>query len=407
MNYTYGYQSFYNSGYNPYVRDPANYYQNSNGYNQNNYNYNQNSNATNNMYSTQNNYNNNFNKTIPKINLNEALSRSKYPKINQDYIRDFMIDTFGNKQGLKVYLYEKIFLIEYEINIIINKNIGKSYKVNLLLYIPELFPDYEPELYLKNTGGNFSINMIYDKAINKTNLKINSDQFCKYDQVTQNIGEVIEVLKAQFQSNFPVYQDKNKNTNYSGKCCVNNSALTEVEIPKKEKYNEQDILKLMRKKTKELLTQKYNQTIKKSNIINDYNELNQMNYMLKANLNINNKNGNNNNEPISKEITTLKEIKQQLKNVENNLQREIQGLKEKQNKSSIFDDCENVVRFKDQEMVKLAAMQKAIEDYLSYLKKGFEKNKVSMEECIRQTRELSRNLFHIYFLMKKRKEENE
>ena len=238
-------------------------------------------------------------------------------------------------------------------------------------------------------------------------MKINSDQFCKYDQVTQNIGEVIEVLKAQFQSSFPVYQDKNKNTNYSGKCCVNNSALTEVEIPKKEKYNEQDILKLMRKKTKELLTQKYNQTIKKSNIINDYNELNQMNYMLKANLNINNKNGNNNNEPISKEITTLKEIKQQLKNVENNLQREIQGLKEKQNKSSIFDDCENVVRFKDQEMVKLAAMQKAIEDYLSYLKKGFEKNKVSMEECIRQTRELSRNLFHIYFLMKKRKEEKE
>ena len=51
-------------------------------------------------------------------------------------------------------------------------------------------------------------------------------------------------------------------------------------------------------------------------------------------------------------------------------------------------------------------MKKAIEDYLSFLRKGFEKKKVSMQECIKQTRELSSKLFHINFLMNKRKEEN-
>ena len=402
----YGHQNFYNSGYNPY------YHQNPNSYNQNNYNYYQNSNAPNNMYSTQNNYNNfnksnnnNINPTIPKIELNEALSRSKYPKYNQDFIRDFMIDTFSNKEGLKIYLCDKIFVTEYEFEICINTN-GKNYKISLLLYIPESFPDSELELYLKNTGGCFSVNNVYEKIINEKDLKIDSNVYCKYNKFTNNIDEIIETMKVAFIADFPLYKDKSKKAYYTGKCCLNNYGLTEVEIPKK--YNEADVLKLMRIKTKELLKQKYDQTIKKSNIINDYNELTHMNNLLKANLNINNKNGDNynNDDSISKEFITLKEIKQQLKNVENNLQREIRELKEKQN-INVFDDCENVVRFKDEEMIKLAKMQKAIEDYLSYLKKGFEKNKVSMEECIKQTRELSRNLFHIYFLMKKRKEEKE
>ena len=422
-SYPYNYQTFYNTNFNPYVSNQNYYMPNQNNYNQNNCysnNPNQNGYGPNNYTSSnQNNfnsyYNNNNNnnsnrlnnpnngsskKTIPKINLKEAILRSKYPRRNHDFIENFMIKTFGGKPDLTSYLSDKIFVIDYTINVLLN---SKKFKVNILLYLPELFPDYEPELYLKNTGGNFGINIQnYEKSINKNNLKLDLDSFCSYDQINQNIGEVIEAIKSAFNQHFPIYASKNVQNNYVGRCCLNSTDLMEVDIPKK--FTEEDVLILMRKKTKEMITDQYEKTIKNLNIVNDYNELNQMNNSLKANINI--KDNNSNNNPITKELAILNEIKEQLKNVENNLQKEIWELKEKQNNANILEECENVVKFKDDEIVKLAEMQKAIEDYLSFVKKGFEKKKIPLEDSVKEIRELSRKLYHIDFLMKKRKEEN-
>ena len=424
-NYPYNYKSVYNSGYNnnnSYTNNQYSSIPNQNGYNRNNYNqnnqYNNNNNYTpnNNMSSSQkniyNNYNNNNNlnnsnnynknqKPQNIIQLDEAISRSKYPKFNHDFIKNYIIDTFSENPEVKIYLYDQIFVVEYEMKLVLSTT-SKSYKLNLLLYIPELFPDYEPELYVKNKGGSFSLNSCYENSINQNTLRINMDSFRKYDKIKKNIEEVIEAIRTAFNENFPVYGEKTKKNNYVGKCCINYSDSVEVEIPKQEKYTEEDILNIMRMKTKELIIQKYNNSINNLNIINDYNELNQMNNLLKTSLNTYNQNENN--YQINQEMSTLNEINQKLKNVENNLKNEVALLKEKQ--ANFLGNCENDVKFTDDEIAKLTVMKKAIEDYLSFLRKGFEKKKVSMQECIKQTRELSSKLFNINFLMNKRKEEN-
>ena len=102
-------------------------------------------------------------------------------------------------------------------------------------------------------------------------------------------------------------------------------------------------------------------------------------------------------------LNFLKNLKQRLIDIENGLKQEIEEYGSKPR--TALEKCDEVIKIKDDEDMRLLMMKKAIEDYLVCLKKGFEKKLVSFQDMVNQTRELSRQMFSIDYLRTQRKKE--
>jgi hypothetical protein len=59
------------------------------------------------------------------------------------------------------------------------------------------------------------------------------------------------------------------------------------------------------------------------------------------------------------------------------------------------------IRINNEKKMQYIMMKKAIEDYLAFLRKGFEKKIISLEEMIGLTRMLSREIYNIIYSMNK------
>ena len=122
---------FKNYGYPQYNGNPNFKYINNN-YKPPNFN-----NSTELIYNYKNNISN------ESLKIEEALSKSSYPKYNKDFIKNFLINNYYNHKNAKIYLTlndkEKIFVIEYNLPISFNYRI---YNVFILVYLPLLYPDY-------------------------------------------------------------------------------------------------------------------------------------------------------------------------------------------------------------------------------------------------------------------------
>ena len=62
-----------------------------------------------------------------------------------------------------------------------------------------------------------------------------------------------------------------------------------------------------------------------------------------------------------------------------------------------------MIKIKDDEDMKFLVMKKTIEDYLIYLKRGYERKLISFDVMVNQTRALSREIFTIDYLRTQRK----
>ena len=345
-------------------------------------------------------YNNNKKITnLQPLDLNEALSKSSYPKHLQDFLKNFIIDEyFGNKDA-KVYFQslsdEKLFVVEYQLPINFNK---KIYKVNIFMYIPKLFPNYPPEFYIEkkcNTGLNDS----YENEIDKSTFKINIDKICRYNPEKNNVGEIINILKSRFNKTFPIYKDSKNTSIYEiyDKNNLDKSKVNEIKITS-DKFNDEQLLKFMRKQTKDILWAKYDDYKQKYKI--------EQNYHFLKNFSESSKKDSQSSsfiegDPLIQQLESLKRIKQNLNQIENGLNIEIQNMESKER--GPFEICEDFVKIKDEKDLEYVIMKKTIEDYLVYLKKGYEKKLVSFDDMVNQTRSLSREIFSIDYLRKQRK----
>ena len=345
-------------------------------------------------------YNNNKKITnLQPLDLNEALSKSSYPKHLQDFLKNFIIDEyFGNKDA-KVYFQslsdEKLFVVEYQLPINFNK---KTYNVNIFMYIPKLFPNYPPEFYIEkkyNTGLNNS----YENEIDKSTFKINIDKICRYNPEKNNVGEIINILKSRFNKTFPIYKDSKNTSIYEiyDKNNLDKSKVNEIKITS-DKFNDEQLLKFMRKQTKDILWAKYDDYKQKYKIEQNY-------YFLKNFSESSKKDSQsssfNESDPLNQQLESLKRIKQNLNQIENGLNIEIQNMESKER--GPFEICEDFVKIKDEKDLEYIIMKKTIEDYLVYLKKGYEKKLVSFDDMVNQNRSLSREIFSIDYLRKQRK----
>lgn len=238
----------------------------------------------------QNNYS--FYSNSKALPIFQAITQTAYPVKYHDIIVEMLYDKFSTNS--KIYLMNVANNINNSLaKIIVVKNILLiSYKLktdpirlSILFYFMPFFPSVGPEVYLEKIG-ELVINEKLKNIIGKKNLRVNYENYIKWNGNANSIDDVLSWLKITFDNNFPVFHSKTP-ISYNGNCILNRSNLIEVSLfeeePKKKElnpflellFNENDINKI-------------NQNIQKSNNrLSDNNNNNNTNY--------NNSNYNNNN----------------------------------------------------------------------------------------------------------------
>ena len=138
-----------------------------------------------------------------------------------------------------------------------------------------------------------------------------------------------------------------------------------------EKFNDETFLQFMKKQTKDKIRETYFQ------FREIFKEIQKDNQNLKNLKNkMNDKMINNNSqikvEKLNEEKKRLIKIKDQLNDIEGNINDEINEMKEN-NKKSILEKTNEFIRINNEHKMKYIVMKKALEDYLAFLRKGFEK----------------------------------
>ena len=402
-------------------------------------------------------YNNNENGTTSQLSLDNALKTTSYPKYLLDFIKQFLIDNYSESDMATVYLIkdtENIFVIEYTLTIELN---GRNYKVYVLVYLPILFPNYPPEFYIEKTT-SLGLNKFYNGKINIPDFKINLNSFLKFDPNTNNIPEIIDNLVINFTQEFPIYKDNTNFQNWknSGKCFLEKSKVSKVIIPKKQKnynsanninrtyissnsiynqnkdkynnnynysnnnnginksYNKYDNVKVekfkddnrdeftdktfldfIRKQAKDIVEYNYVEFKEKHNFRENLKKLNTLKDGINQRLNDRSIYGKN--DQLKARLQTLKTIKGKLEVIENNINQEINELKNNDNKS-FFDKFEENVNVKNPKDLEYLAKIREMEDYLVYMKKGYERKMVSFEDMLYLTRGISREIFNLNYM---------
>ena len=345
------------------------------------------------------------NQLMQPMKLDNALNKSSYSSTNRDIILETMLDNFSDKKENKVYFQslsnEKIFVILKSLSC---KLVNKTYNIPMVIIIPASYPNYPAEFYIHKKP-RVGISKVYyemQKIIDTKTFKINTDYICPFDPSKNNLGQIIEALKIKFGNDFPIYSDKNSNSNQAPPFGPNNPDIRKMNevIIESEKMTNKQVLELVRKQTKDIVLRKYNDTKAKYKLNENYKELRTINdiFKLKAGNSLNG-----NEHPMNESLNVLKNIKQRLSYIENGLNQEMQNYGV--NKTTL-EKCDELIKIKDDEDMRLLMMKKTIEDYLAYLKKGYERKVVSFNDMLYQTRALSRELFTIDYLRSQRKFQN-
>jgi hypothetical protein len=382
---------------------------------------------------------NNENGRSSDISLEEALKITSYPNYLKDFIKQFLIDNYSDNDMAKIFLIkdnEKIFVIEYALTIELN---GRNYKVYVLVYLPILFPNYPPEFYIEKTA-SLGLNKFYYGKISVPDFKINLESFVKFDPNKNNIEEIINNLVINFTQEFPIYKDNgiNNNLNTSAKCILEKSKTSKVILPKrqnnysrqktynnnnsnnnglgrsyqnnydnvktekfidnKDEFTDKTFLDFIRKQAKDIVEYNYMEFKEKHNFEENKKKLNTLKEGINQRLNDGSIYGKN--DQLKSRLQTLKNIKGKLELIEKNINQEINELKNNDNKS-FFDKFEENVNVKNQKDLEYLAKIKEMEDYLVYLKKGYERKIVSFEDMLNVTRGISREIFNLNYMRSK------
>ena len=349
-----------------------------------------------------NNYaNNNYTniQSFQPLLLDLALEQSCYSSYNRDYIRNFLLDHYDNQNEAQVYLLakepKKTFVVEYKLSITL---VNKPYKINLFVHIPEFYPDYDLEFYLLKKPYIGLSDYYKNGIIDENTFKLNLNRFGIYDQKKTNIEEIINIIKNTFNNNFPIYSKKGvKDPEIFAKYNINKKEVNEI-IIKSDKFTDDKFLKFMKKQVKDILKAEFEKYQSKCNINKNYQDLVTLNNTSKMK---SGSSSNLNSNPMYKYVDQLNEIKQKLNQSEQSIKSEIQNL-DSSNKSC-FEKIDQLITIKDEKYMEYAIKKKIIEDYLIYLKKGYEKKIINFNDMINLTRTLTREVFSIDYLMSQRK----
>ena len=252
---------------------------------------------------------------LPKLHIFQAITQTAYPVKFHDSIVAMLYEKFPTNS--KIYLMNIVNDINNSITkiIVIQSNLqithqSKLIPLSILIYFMPFFPSVGPEVYLEKKG-DLVINQKLENIIGKETLRVNYENYVKWNGNVNSIDELLSWLKITFDLNFPVFHTR-KPTYFKGNCNLNMSNLIEISLveepPKKIPLNsirdvllnEQDIIKI--NKNTQNSNNFLNNTTNNNKNMNNYNSNNYNNYT--------NSNDNNGTSSIKKEESLLIDFSQ-------------------------------------------------------------------------------------------------
>ena len=324
-----------------------------------------------------------------QISLNEALNKSEYPEYIKDKVKSFILENYQNyKDKSNTYLTKcfnkKIFVIKMDLPVKF-KNI--DYLITILIYIPVSFPN-EIRIYFEYNQ-DFIIDKHYKEqnTIDETTAELYYQNIINFIPLTQSINQLVQALIDKFNQYFPLFRSKSK-PEYYGPCHLDNDSSTLIEI-KPEDLNiiikKEDKKKKIKDKIMKILEEKLFE------IQATHSQLDSMKMKINTKINSYISKGTSNDfeEMNVKLLELISKLELDIKNLKNN------------KKNSILEQSEKVVEIKDTEKYKYIVMRKTTEDFLKYLKKGFERGIIPFNKFVEETRKISKELFYINYVIEK------
>jgi hypothetical protein len=389
------------------------------------------------------------------INIMDAVLECDYLNNNKDYIISIFFDIFMGKKcnmfiitrySEKTLKYEKILVVRWSISVTLN---GKNYDIPILVYLPKLFPAEAPEIYIEKTD-EVGVNQ-RSQYVDKTTLRIYVPTIKNWNMSTSSLSNVLGEIYEEFFKIFPVYKldirDRGK-YNYGNNCFLNPDCLQNVsfDAPSKSDQNSNknpDNLGYIndsnsanyKKPNNNIILNQLNEidlrlfgshAVKKPQVpsfSNDQIKKIYINEIISATV-----------PKIKREITKFRSDENKLKNYQREYSQQIQQIKQlADKKDSILntiqglsadaqdqvvmlkyyiesnlskelskDNIDNFIKISNPDKIKIVTSEAVLEDFLFYIKKGYEKKIFNFQDTIKMTRNYSRELFMIKYMKDKK-----
>ena len=326
------------------------------------------------------------------ISLNEALNKSEYDEFIKDKVKSFVLENYKNyKDKSNLYLTKcfnkKIFVIKMDLYVTYK---AIEYILTVLIYIPNTFPN-ELRIYFEYNQ-DFLIDRYYqqEKIIDETTAELDYFKIINYIPLKNPLNDLVKALIDKFNQKFPLFKAKVKPELY-GPCHLDISTCTKIEI-KPDDIKEINKLDNDKKKIKD----KIMKTLEKK-VYEIQSTQSQLDILKnRINTKINNYISKNKSDELEKMIKNMVEL-------QSKIEQDIQKLKYQKNNenNNILQKCEEVVEIKDKEKYRYQVMMKSAEDFLLFIKKGFERNIIPFNKGVDEIRRISKELFFINYCYQK------
>ena len=326
------------------------------------------------------------------ISLIEALNKSEYDEFIKDKVKSFVLENYKNyKDKSNLYLTKcfnkKIFVIKMDLYVTYK---AIEYILTVLIYIPNTFPN-ELRIYFEYNQ-DFLIDRYYqqEKIIDETTAELDYFKIINYIPLKNPLNDLVKALIDKFNQKFPLFKAKVKPELY-GPCHLDISTCTKIEI-KPDDIKEINKLDNDKKKIKD----KIMKTLEKK-VYEIQSTQSQLDILKnRINTKINNYISKNKSDELEKMIKNMVEL-------QSKIEQDIQKLKYQKNNenNNILQKCEEVVEIKDKEKYRYQVMMKSAEDFLLFIKKGFERNIIPFNKGVDEIRRISKELFFINYCYQK------
>jgi len=389
--------------------------------------------------------------SIP-LNIMDAILSCDYPDMNKDYITSIFFDIFMEKKciiymtpryNFKLSKYEKILVVRWIISVIL-QNI--SYDIPILIYIPRMFPEVPPEIFIEKKD-EIGVNP-QASYVDKNTLKVAVPLLITWNSSNSSIVNVLNQIRIEFSKFFPIFK---LDASERGKHNYGENCVLKVENLKRVSFDSPSVMDKNRPRSPILkkLDLTNSNSINTSNISKDQNIFQHIDFYPRQsgpqNSSYSDDHIRNNlvNElaykmipKLKMEMCKLRADEAKMKIYEKDLSQQIVQLKsltEKKDEilnrikslSTGFEDqilmmkyyieansckdinkdkIENFVKISNPEKLKLITLEAVSEDYMFHIKKAYEKKIFTFPDTIKMIRSHSRELFSIKYVKDKNKE---
>lgn len=363
---------------------------------------------------------------IQSLSLSAALQQTSY--LNKDQVGQILQSTFQTHTHSKIFLItrinpykvssnETIFLIHHRMPVPYS---GRSFFVEILIYLPFEFPLRCPEFYFFKKPMLSVAAMYLVNPTTRRDLLIDIRKFVTWNRTSPNLPQCLDSLHSAFVKTFPCFKSANKKDNFSGACEYNVNSVRRVSLPEMNsqvpQYNVSRSVVAPQKKImseremKDILIKEIVAKMK-GNIASNLNELFcHKNAMTQLKTKLHSKTRQLGTGTITPQNTLLamQSLLDKYSIEENKLINQVEEAKRlKEEERPIgLDSIESLVEVKTQNMLKYFTMENTLLEYFLTLKKACTKKTCDFPTLVRQYRLLSIELFNIQYLQKKQLNQN-